>query len=280
MVEQNWSGGDYEFREHIPRRERTVRSEDLSREPQGEPGEPQPTESKNDAEARADFWSIQGDFVCRHHIEPRVQLFVPKEEAFLVPLKYIDVARSTHTDLDVMQEKRIDDCWNICSNRSLSDSWKGFTKFTLLKENLPKDICGLGEIDKSSNDYQTFPCMARSVDQDLECRSESRKTRMEKREAKTRQCSTTEGNLLYDLDKQDYKETLKIARRKLDRPMAGAMPCKKKARTSNTKVAAEVIASQKVPKTIYGCTVDSHESTRQRVEPSPLAKYEDHIAVR
>ena len=55
-----------------------------------------------------------------------------------IPLKYIDVTRSTCIDLDVMQEKRVDDCWNVDSNRSLSDSWKGFTKFTLLKEKPPK----------------------------------------------------------------------------------------------------------------------------------------------
>ena len=61
-------------------------------------GESQPTESTGDAEARADFWSIQGDH--RLHNEPRVQLFVPKEETFPVPLKYIDVTGSTHTDLD------------------------------------------------------------------------------------------------------------------------------------------------------------------------------------
>ena len=29
---------------------------------------------RDDAEARADFWSIQGDFICRHHNEPRLQL--------------------------------------------------------------------------------------------------------------------------------------------------------------------------------------------------------------
>ena len=38
-------------------------------------------------------------FIHRHHIEPR------KEETFLIPLKYMDVTRSTHTDLDVLQEK-------------------------------------------------------------------------------------------------------------------------------------------------------------------------------
>ena len=57
--------------------------------------------NRPDAEARADFWSIQGDFICRHHNEPRVQLHVPKDETFPVPLKYIDVIRSTQTDQDV-----------------------------------------------------------------------------------------------------------------------------------------------------------------------------------
>ena len=45
----------------------------------------------------------------RHHIEPRVRLYVPREEPFTVPLKYVDVTMSTHPDLDVAQEKRIDE---------------------------------------------------------------------------------------------------------------------------------------------------------------------------
>ena len=94
---------------------------------------PQPTESKDDAEVRRDFWSIQGDFIYRDHNEPRVQLYVPKEETFPIPLKYIDVTRSTHTNLDVMQVQRTDDNSNVDENRS-SDSWIGFTKFVLLKE--------------------------------------------------------------------------------------------------------------------------------------------------
>ena len=98
-----------------------------------EPGESQPAEPTDDAEARAHFWSIQGDFICRHHIVPRVQLYVSKEETFPVPLKYIHVKRYTWTDLDVMQEKRIDDYWNVDSSKPLSDSWRRFTKFTLLK---------------------------------------------------------------------------------------------------------------------------------------------------
>ena len=119
----------------------------------------------DDAEGRADFRSIQGDFIYRHHNEPRIQLYAPKEETFPIPLKYIDVTRSAHTDLDVLQEKRIDDYWNVDSNRSLSDSWKGFTKFTLLKEKPPKGYVVRRETDKDSSDYQTRSCMARSLDE-------------------------------------------------------------------------------------------------------------------
>ena len=52
-------------------------------------------------------------------------------------LKYTDVSRTTHTNLDVMQESRIDDYWNIDGSRDLSDSWTGFTQCTLFEEKPP-----------------------------------------------------------------------------------------------------------------------------------------------
>ena len=116
------SGRDYEFQEPTLRRESTVRRERLSGESRGDREEFQPEESKDDAEIRNDLWSIQRDFIYRHHIEPRVQLYVPGEESFPVPLIFFDVTRSTHPDLDVAQEKRIDDYWNVVENKSLSDS--------------------------------------------------------------------------------------------------------------------------------------------------------------
>ena len=138
-----------------PRREPTVRSEDLSGEIQGESGESQTAEPTDYAEARADFWSIQGDFINRHHNEPRLQLHVPKEETFPFSLKYIDVARSTHSDLGVLQEKRIDDYWNVGSRKHLSRIWRGFTKFTIEREASKRIHVVWGETDKDPNDYQT-----------------------------------------------------------------------------------------------------------------------------
>ena len=57
-----------------------------------------------------------------------------REESFPIPLKYIDVTRTTHTKFDVVSERRIDDYWNIDGSRDLSDYWTGFTQFTLLEE--------------------------------------------------------------------------------------------------------------------------------------------------
>ena len=44
---------------------------------------PQPHDSLPVAgEAINDFWSMSGSFICRHHVEPRVILYSPREESF------------------------------------------------------------------------------------------------------------------------------------------------------------------------------------------------------
>ena len=87
---------------------------------------------------------------------------MPKEESFPVPRTYIDVIRSTHTDLDVAQEKRIDDHRNADGNRNLSDSWTGFTRLTLLNErNSFKRIYVVREeTDRNPNDVTSRSHMA------------------------------------------------------------------------------------------------------------------------
>ena len=85
--------------------------------------------------------SIEGNHIHRRHVEPRVQLSVPKEESFLSPLRYIDVVRTTHTTLDVLQESRIDDYWNIDANRNSSESSCNSQYWV---KNLLTDICGPG----------------------------------------------------------------------------------------------------------------------------------------
>ena len=80
----------------------------------------------------------------RHHVEPRVKLYVPKEESFPIPLRYKDVTGATDSTLDVLQECRIDENWNVDGERELSDVCSGFKQFTILNENLPMGIHGAG----------------------------------------------------------------------------------------------------------------------------------------
>ena len=109
---------------------------------------------------------MSGNFIFRHHVEPRVKLYSPREESFPIPLKCIDVSRTTRTNLDVMQERRIDDYWNIDGSRDLSDSWTGFTQFTLLKEKPSRGKMWSGrETDKTAGNIQVRSFMARTLDE-------------------------------------------------------------------------------------------------------------------
>ena len=118
-------GGDQELRTSTLIRPRPSRGEghiDFFGESEG--SLPPPHDSFPDAgEAINDFWSMSRNFIYRHHVEPRVKLYSPREESFPYPLKYIDVSRTTHTNLDVKQEKRIDDYWNVDGSRDLTDPW-------------------------------------------------------------------------------------------------------------------------------------------------------------
>ena len=99
---------------------------------------PQLHDSLPDAgEAIHDFWSMSGSFKDRHHVEPRVKLYSPREESFPIPMKYIDVSRTTHTNLDVKQEKRIADYWNIDGSRDSHN-------LLYWMKNLQSDLCGPG----------------------------------------------------------------------------------------------------------------------------------------
>ena len=139
-------GGDQELRTSTLVRHRPFQGEghvDFLGESEG--SLPQPHDSFPDAgEAINDFWSMSGNFIYRHHVEPRVKFYSPREESFPIPLKYIDVARSTHTDLDVMQEKSIDDYRNVDSDRNMSDSWTKFHKIQLIERKASQGICGPG----------------------------------------------------------------------------------------------------------------------------------------
>ena len=84
-------GRDQELRTSTLVRHRPIQGEsniDFLGESEG--SLPQPHDSFPDAgDATNDFWSMSGNFIHRHHVEPRVKLYSPREESFPIPLKYI-----------------------------------------------------------------------------------------------------------------------------------------------------------------------------------------------
>ena len=81
-------GGDQDLRTPTLIWEHPIRGEshvDFLGESEG--SLPPPQDSHPDAgEAINDFWSMSGNFMYRHHVEPRVKLYSPREESFPIPL--------------------------------------------------------------------------------------------------------------------------------------------------------------------------------------------------
>ena len=124
-----FSGGHQKLRTSTSIQHRPIQGEsniDFLGESEGSPP-PRPDSLPDAGEAINDFWSMSGNIMYRHHVEPRVKHYSSREESFPILLKHIDVSRTTHTNMDVKQEKRIDDYWNIDGSRDLSYPWTGFT---------------------------------------------------------------------------------------------------------------------------------------------------------
>ena len=96
---------------------------------------------------------MSGNFIFRNHVGPSVKLYSSKKESFPIPLWYIDVSRTTHTNLDFKQEKRIDDYWNVDGSRDLTDPWTGVIQFTLLEEKPPNEYLHLDNARKLRRIY-------------------------------------------------------------------------------------------------------------------------------
>ena len=194
------------------------------------------------------------------------KLHVPREESFPIPLKYIDVIRSTHTDLDVAQEKRIDDCWNVDGNTNLSDSWTGFTRFTLLNETPPREYLWswrrLTKIQTTPRPDDAWTRIGKAAQ-----RREKQEGAIEK--PKLEHARKLTGVKSIDPSDEEYKDIIKNARRKLDTPVAAAMPCKRAFSQASIREAG-------VSKTGKGKTSEAKTRFRNNNKESPLCCIDGH----
>ena len=272
----NLLGRDQELRTSTLIRERPIRGEghvDFLGESEG--SLPPPQDSFPDAgEAINDSWSMSGNFMYRHHVEPRVKHYSPREESFFIPLKYIDVSRTTHTNLDVKQEWRIDDYWNIDGSRDLSENWTGFTQSTLSEEKPPDGYLWSGERltrqQLTSRPDHLRPELWEKLGRNVKLKVKYRRAIAKPKLDNARKLR----GFFLDPDDKELKETIKNARKILETPMAPVMLCKTSKRGKHGETRGKSIEI----KSKFACILEASESVRLRMEESLLNHHEDHIA--
>ena len=140
--------------------------------------------------------------------------------------------------MDVKQERRIDDYWNIDGSRDLSDSSTGVTQFSLLEEKPPDGYMWSGErLTKrqatSRPDY-LWPELWTKLGRNAKLR-EKQKWSIEKQ--KLDNARKKRGITFIDPEDKEFKETIKNARKKLETPISPVMLCKtcKKSKKGETR---------------------------------------------
>ena len=187
---------------------------------------------------------MSGNFIFRHHVEPRVKLYSPRETSFPIPLKYIDVSRTTHTNLDVKQEKRIDDHWNMDGSRDLSDHWTGFIRFTLVEEKVP-DGCMLSGRRLTRKQLTSRPDSLRPELWEKMGNNAKLKEKQKWSHEKFHldNARKLRGIYFIDLEDKEFKETMKNVRKNLETPIAPSMFCKTCKKTSMRRPVARLMIS-------------------------------------
>ena len=221
------------------------------------------------------FGPCQENFIYRHHVEPRVKLYSPREESFPIQIKYIDASRTTRTNLDVILERRIDDYWNIDGSRNLSDSWTGFTQVALLSEIPPNGyLWSRGRLTRrqvTSRPDHLWPELWTKLGRNAKLRDRQKWSNEKQKLDNVRRLW---GIDFIEAQDKKFNETIKNARKKLETPMAPAMHCK------TSKNNQHVVTSSKSNniKTKFACILGANESTRLRMWESLPNYHEDHIA--
>ena len=174
-----------------------------------------------------------------------------------------------------MQESRIDDYWNIDGSRDLSDSWTGFTQFTLLSEKPPERHMWSGrrltKRQATSRRDHLLSELWRGMSKNTKLR-EKHKWSIEK--PKLDNARRLRGIYFIDPEDVEFKEIMKNARRNWKHQMAPAMPCKMSKKSQNLVTRGKTNDF----KSKFACILEASESTRIRMEEAPPKNHEDHIA--
>ena len=160
--------------------------------------------------------------------------------------------------------------------KELSDARTGFTRFILLNEK-PRDGFAWSEgrltrKQTTSRPDNVWPDMWKHVSDAAKSKAKQ-KWAIEK--PKLDNARQLRGIFFIETNDEEFKLTMKAARRKLEVPMPAAMPCKIPIQSSG-----ETHLNFGNRKTKYACIVDADESTRPRPEGAGHKPHQDHITAK
>ena len=271
------SGGDQVLRTSTSvqdRQDRGEEQENLLGESDGSSA-PLQDSKPDDGEAINDFWSMSGNIIHRHHVEPRVKLNVPSEDSFPIPLRYIAVTTATSTTLDVMLERRIDDYWNIEGNRDLADSWTGFTRFTILDEQTPDGRTWSGSGWQGNKRHPGLTTCGQRYGKTCQKQRNAKKSRSGL--SKNRSLTKLEDCAVFtSLIQQMWSSNKLLKLRRKSWKFRCQQQCL--ARSGEESARKLVALLMLTRQNTHACIVEADESTRKRLEGTPHKDHEDYIA--
>ena len=160
--------------------------------------------------------------------------------------------------------------------KELSDAWTRFTRFVLLKERPPEGYTWFGERltrkQKTSRPDDVWPDTWKFMSDAAKKKAKQRWTIEKPKLDNARQLREI---FFIEPNDEEFKLTMKAARRKLEVPMPAAMPCK-----IPTKSSGETHRNIGKRKTKYACVADADESTRPRQEGAGHKPHQDHISAK
>ena len=124
---------------------------------------------------------------------------MPKEETFPIPIKYVDFTRTTHTSLDVLLKTPNDDYWNVDGEKEL---WRLTRKQATSRPNDVRPDMWLHMFDAAKK---------------------KAKLRWAIHKPKLDNAKQLKGIFFIEPNFEEFKLTMKAARRKLEAPMPAAI---------------------------------------------------------
>ena len=183
--------------------------------------------TRDDAEAKNDFWSITGDFIYRHHFGNQSQT-VRAERRIISNSTEVHRHCQNHSYilgflvgetywrlLERGWRKRIIRCVDRLHKNHLIER-KATWRIHMVWE----------ETHERTHNLSSRWCVARYVESYVWCSEKESKTKKGYRDTEARQCQTMQRKKLHRTRQWRFKLIMKAARRKLEFPIPAAMPCK------------------------------------------------------